>query len=155
MTFCLCTRDWKQVRDGPVGVRFMNWKEKARKLKRDTRALMVAVRHPGVPWLARVVALLVAAYAFSPIDLIPDFIPVLGYLDDLILIPLGVILVIKLIPPEIMEECRRQAEERPVSRRAGIAGAAVIVVIWVIVAGLVLTPFWPAITRWVGRAIRG
>lgn len=127
----------------------MNWKERARALMRDTRALMVAVRHPEVPWPARVVALLVAAYAFSPIDLIPDFIPVLGYLDDLILIPLGVILVIRLVPPEIMEECRRQAEERPVSRRAGIIGAALIVVIWVIVGRLVLTPFLPAIVRWV------
>jgi uncharacterized membrane protein YkvA (DUF1232 family) len=105
----------------------------ARLLKRDVHALYLASRDPRVPWHAKALAAVVAGYALSPIDLIPDFIPVLGYLDDLILVPAGIWLVIHLIPAEIMEEHRTLAEAaqaRPISRTA--AGA--IVAIWIAAA---------------------
>jgi uncharacterized membrane protein YkvA (DUF1232 family) len=105
-------------------------KDWARAMKRDVHALYLASRDPRVPWYAKALALVVAGYALSPIDLIPDFIPVLGYLDDVILVPLGVLLVIRLIPPEVMAEHRdlaAAAQERPVSRGAAVA----IAVIWV------------------------
>jgi uncharacterized membrane protein YkvA (DUF1232 family) len=106
------------------------WKQRARLLKRETYALYLAYRDPRVPWYAKVVAACVVAYAFSPIDLIPDPIPVLGYLDDLVLIPLGIALALKLIPAEVMAECRARAiaaEGQPTNWVA----AAVIVAIWV------------------------
>ena len=110
-------------------------KQWARAVKRDVHALYRCSRDPRVPWYAKGLALLVAGYALSPIDLIPDFIPVVGYLDDVILVPLGVVLVIKLIPPGIMAEHRAlaaAAADRPVSRRAAIT----IVVIWLACAAL-------------------
>ncbi|MDA0240075.1 MAG: DUF1232 domain-containing protein [Proteobacteria bacterium] len=118
--------------------RLKNW---ARVIKRDVHALYLASRDPRVPWYAKAVAVAVAAYAFSPIDLIPDFIPVIGYLDDLILLPLGVLLVVKLIPPEIMAEHRAAADtarQRPVSRTASV----VIVCIWIASMGLVGLVGW-------------
>jgi uncharacterized membrane protein YkvA (DUF1232 family) len=101
----------------------------ARVIKRDVHALYLASRDPRVPWYAKALAVAVAGYALSPIDLIPDFIPVLGYLDDAIILPLGIVLVVRLIPPEIMAEHRElavAAQERPISRTAGV----VIVCIW-------------------------
>src|SRR5918911_1331123 len=98
-------------------------KQWARVVKRDVHALYTASRDPRVPWYAKALALLVAGYALSPIDLIPDFIPVLGYLDDVIIVPLGILAVVKLIPPEIMAEHRElaaAARERPVSLAAGL-----------------------------------
>jgi uncharacterized membrane protein YkvA (DUF1232 family) len=88
-----------------------SWKEKARELKVQTLALYFAYRDPRVPWYAKGWIAMVVAYAFSPIDLIPDFIPVLGYLDDLVLIPLGVALALKMIPGEVMEESRVKARD--------------------------------------------
>src|ERR1043166_5450920 len=90
----------------------------ARTIRRDVVAVWIAARDPRVPWYAKALALAVAAYALSPIDLIPDFIPVLGYLDDVIIVPLGLIAVVKLIPPELMAEFRARAESlaRPTSR---------------------------------------
>ena len=107
-----------------------NW---ARRLKQETLALYLAARHPLTPWFARVIIAGLVAYALSPIDLIPDFIPVVGYLDDLILLPLGIALVLQLIPPAVMQECRESARQRfadgkPVSR----AAALMIVLIWLI-----------------------
>jgi uncharacterized membrane protein YkvA (DUF1232 family) len=105
------------------------WKEWARTIRRDAHALYLAAHDPRVPWYAKALAITVAAYAASPIDLIPDFIPVIGYVDDLIIVPLGIALVIKLIPPEIMAEHRElatAAQDRPVSRTA----AAIIIAIW-------------------------
>jgi uncharacterized membrane protein YkvA (DUF1232 family) len=99
-------------------------------IKRDVHALYLAGRDPRVPWYAKALAVAVAGYALSPIDLIPDFIPVLGYLDDLIIVPFGILLAVRLIPSEIMAEHRELAEAaqgRPVSLTAGI----VIVCIWV------------------------
>lgn len=105
-------------------------KQWAKIIKRDVYALWLAARDPRTPWLAKLLALSVAAYALSPIDLIPDFIPVIGYLDDVVLVPLGVLLVIQLIPPELMEEFRAAAalrKQRPVS----YITAFVFVSIWV------------------------
>jgi uncharacterized membrane protein YkvA (DUF1232 family) len=110
-----------------------NWKQWADKLKQDTYALYLAYRHPQTPWYAKVWTACVVAYALSPIDLIPDFIPVLGYLDDLILIPAGLAIAVKLIPPEVMAECQAQAklsmEENTSSH--WIAGL-VVVGIWIL-----------------------
>ena len=86
-----------------------DWKQAARQLKLEVQALALAYRHPDTPRFARVLTGLVVAYALSPIDLIPDFIPVIGYLDDLILLPLGIMLAIRMIPPEVMDACRAQA----------------------------------------------
>lgn len=118
----------------------------ARTLKQDGVALYLAARDPRVPWYAKVVAACVAAYALSPIDLIPDFIPVLGYLDDLILVPLGIALAIRLIPPALLAEHRETAALRIVTRPSSRAGAVVISVIWLFVA--VVTILWAARRFW-------
>src|SRR4026207_1539346 len=105
-------------------------KDWARPIKRDVIAIYLAARHPRTPWYAKALAVCVAGYALSPIDLIPDFIPVIGYLDDLVIVPLGILAVVKMIPPEVMAESRTAAAlkaERPVSRTA----AVVIVFIWI------------------------
>ena len=107
----------------------------AREVKRDVHAVWLAARDPRTPWYAKALAMLVAAYALSPIDLIPDFIPILGYLDDVVLVPLGVLLVVRMIPLEVMEEHRAAAAlaaERPGSRIA----VAVIVALWLSAAAL-------------------
>jgi uncharacterized membrane protein YkvA (DUF1232 family) len=108
------------------------WKQWARQLKRESYALYLACRDPRVPWVAKLFAGCVVAYAFSPIDLIPDFVPVAGYLDDLVIIPLGILAARKMIPPVVLAECRMQAQEimegkKPTNRLA----AGVIVAIWV------------------------
>src|SRR3954452_6217660 len=89
--------------------RVSKWRESARNLKRNITALYFVVLDPRTPWYAKAVAILVVAYALSPIDLIPDFIPVLGYLDDLILLPIGIWFTLKLIPPIVMDEARQKA----------------------------------------------
>src|SRR5947199_5817102 len=111
----------------------------ARSLKRDAHAIYFAARDPRTPWYAKALALCVAGYPLSPIDLIPDFVPVLGYLDDLVIVPLGILAVLRLTPPEIMAENRAAAAlcaERPVSRTAGTAialawAASIALVGWV------------------------
>jgi uncharacterized membrane protein YkvA (DUF1232 family) len=113
------------------------WKQRARELQTQVYAMHLAYRDPRVPWYARIFAACVVAYAFSPIDLIPDPIPILGYLDDLVLIPLGVIVAVRMIPPVVLAECREQAREvmkegQPVSR----AAAAVIIAIWLCLAAV-------------------
>ena len=107
------------------------WKQRARELKTETYALYLAVKDPRVPWYARFSALCVVGYALSPIDLIPDFIPVLGYLDDLILVPIGIALTIKMIPADVLAECRGKAQARMTQDKLlGWVGAAVIIAIW-------------------------
>ncbi len=111
------------------------WKHRARELKIQVYALYLAYQDPRVPLFARVFVALVVGYAFSPIDLIPDFIPVLGYLDDLVIVPLGIVIALKLIPPEVMAECREKSrlvidQGKPVNKIA----AVVIVGIWLVVA---------------------
>lgn len=114
----------------------------ARAIKADVVALYIAARDPRVPWYVKLAAAAVAAYALSPIDLIPDFIPVLGYLDDLIIVPLGIVLVVKMIPAPLMAEFREEAQkrsERPTSRVA----AAAIITLWIVALALTLWAFWP------------
>jgi len=106
------------------------WRQWSRTIRRDAHALYLAARDPRVPWYAKALAIAVAAYALSPIDLIPDFVPVLGYLDDLVIVPAGIALVIRLIPAPIMAEHRQlasAAQDKPISR----AGAVAIVAIWI------------------------
>ena len=113
------------------------WKQRARTLKTEVYALYLAYRDPRTPWHARLLAGIVVAYAFSPIDLIPDFIPVLGYLDDLLLVPLGVWLALKLIPPEVLAESRLKAQEAlAAGKPVNWAAAAVIILLWLGLAAL-------------------
>lgn len=114
---------------------FEKWKQRARQLKTEIYTIYLAYRDPRVPWHAKLFAACVVGYAFSPIDLVPDFIPVLGYLDDLVLIPLGVSLALKMIPHAVLAECREKAREamgrgKPVNR----AAAAVIITVWLALA---------------------
>ena len=121
-------------------------RSRAHELQTEAYALYLAARHPGTPWYAKLVVAAVAAYAFSPLDLIPDFVPVLGYLDDLVLLPLGILLAIKLVPAPVLADCRARAAEarrdgRPVSR----AAAAAIVVVWLLLAAcgvVILLQLW-------------
>lgn len=108
----------------------------ARRIKRDVATLWLAVRHADVPWHAKAVAAITVAYALSPIDLIPDFIPVLGYLDDLVIVPLGIMLAIRLIPGAVLDELRMRAGETgrlPASR----AGLAAILSLWLLGAAAI------------------
>ncbi len=115
-------------------------------LKREIMTLWFACRDPRTPWYARVLAMLIVAYALSPIDLIPDFIPVLGYLDELILLPVGTYLVLKLVPAEALADARARAqswvESRQPKPRNWIA-AAVIVLLWVAVLWAAFLLIWP------------
>jgi uncharacterized membrane protein YkvA (DUF1232 family) len=111
----------------PALERLRDW---ARTIKRDVHALYLAARDPRVPWYAKAVALAVAAYALSPIDLIPDFIPVIGYLDDFIIVPLGIVLAVRLIPPEVLAEHRATANELG-KRPTSLTAAVVIVAVWI------------------------
>jgi uncharacterized membrane protein YkvA (DUF1232 family) len=116
--------------------RLQQW---ARSVKRDAVAVWIAARDPRVPWYAKVVAAATAAYALSPIDLIPDFIPVIGYLDDLVIVPLGIALTIRMIPEGLMEEFRAEAARRE-ARPISVVGALFIVVLWC--ATITLAGFW-------------
>jgi len=128
----------------------MTWvaqlKQRARALRTETYALYLAARDPRTPWYAKLLVAGVVAYALSPIDLIPDFVPILGYLDDLVLLPLGIALAIKLVPDAVLADCRARASalrDRPVSWAAGLA----VVVIWMLVLAV--------LTIWAYRTYRG
>lgn len=109
-------------------------KKWARDLKKQLLVLYLAYRDERVPWYAKLFTMLVVAYAFSPIDLIPDFIPILGYLDDLILVPLGVYLALKLIPKEVLEDCKREMEKKLlINKPKNWITAFLIICIWLIV----------------------
>jgi uncharacterized membrane protein YkvA (DUF1232 family) len=115
------------------------WKDRARKLRRDVYALYLAYRDPRVPRHARIFAGCVVIYALSPFDLIPDFIPIVGYLDDLVLVPLGIALALRMIPANVLADCRVEAQRlieqgKPVSR----IGAALVIGIWLAAAALIL-----------------
>ena len=113
------------------------WKQRAGQLKMETYALYLAYKDPRMPWYARLSAALVVGYAFSPIDLIPDFIPVLGYLDDLILVPLGAALVLRMIPPDVLAESRDKASElMSEGKPTNWAAAVMIIVIWLLLAAM-------------------
>lgn len=110
------------------------WKQRARQLKTEVYALYLAYRDPRVPWPARIVAACVVAYAFSPIDLIPDPIPVLGYLDDLVLVPLGIALARRMIPPDVMADCRERARVEIANKPVNWVAAGVIIAVWLLLA---------------------
>jgi len=113
------------------------WKERAARIRQEVRALSLAIGDPRTPRIARLLAIVVVAYALSPIDLIPDPIPVVGYLDDVVLIPAGVILVLRLVPPVVMDDARRRAADgEGAAGGLGRIGAAIIVVLWLISIGL-------------------
>ncbi len=121
---------------------------KLKGITKELKVIYLAYKRPDVPWYAKLVAALVVGYALSPIDLIPDFIPVLGYLDDLVLIPFGIALAIKLIPKPILAECRIQADEafkdgKPKNWAAG----AFIIVLWILVAGYFFYKVWDIFSR--------
>jgi uncharacterized membrane protein YkvA (DUF1232 family) len=119
------------------------WGDWARRIRRDVVALWLAARDPRVPGHAKAVAAAVAAYALSPIDLIPDFIPVLGYLDDLILVPLGIMLAVRLIPPGVMSELRARAEaQRPPRSKLGLV---IVITIWMAMIGVCGWLAWRAL----------
>ena len=114
---------------------------RARRLKAEVFALYLAARHAGTPWYAKLYLAAIVAYALSPIDLIPDFIPVLGFLDEIVLLPLAIGLAVKLVPASVMAECRAHASrERPSGSRMGRIGAAFIVLVWLTAA--VLAGIW-------------
>lgn len=121
-------------------------KKRAGKLKQNVYVLFLAYRDPRVPWYAKLVAICVVAYAFSPIDLIPDFIPILGYVDDLIIVPLGVALALRMIPKSIVEEYQNKADEiRQKGKPKNWIAGALIVTIWalcIVLVGLVVYKIW-------------
>ena len=127
--------------------KMQTWKQQVRKLKKETYAIYIACKDSRVPWYARVFAGIVVAYAFSPIDFIPDFIPILGYLDDLVLVPLGIILVLKMIPPAVLAECRQKAEAAMgEGKPTNWIAAGVIVAIWLLLGILAVI--------WIGRILK-
>ena len=111
---------------------FEDLKQRAQQLQAETYALYYAARDPRTPWVAKLLVAGIVAYALSPIDLIPDFIPVIGYLDDLILLPLGILWAIKLIPPMVLAECRARAQADLAQRKpVSWAAATMIIGIWI------------------------
>lgn len=116
----------------------MRWidqlRKRARALKAETLVLYFAARHPRTPWYAKLLVAAIVAYALSPIDLIPDFVPVLGYLDDLVLLPMGIIWAIRLIPPAVMAECRARVESESNAKPTSRVAAVAIVLIWLVLA---------------------
>ncbi len=120
----------------------MKWSEKVKQLKTEVIVLYFAFKDRRTPWYAKALIAVIIAYALSPVDLIPDFIPVLGYLDDLILVPAGIYLAIKLVPKEILEEHRQKAGTRSIDSRAKWIASAVIVVIWLLVLYLIIKAIW-------------
>ena len=116
------------------------WKSWARHLKKETHALYHAYRDPRVPWYAKLLAIFVVAHTLSPIDLIPDFIPVLGYLDDLIITPLGLALLLKMIPEEVMVEARRKAQISMDAKDPSRLGLIIVLAVWVL--ALLLVVLW-------------
>src|SRR6185436_9969049 len=116
-------------------------KARARQLKSEVAALYFAARHPGTPWYAKVLMAAIVAYALSPIDLIPDFIPVLGFVDEIVLLPFAIALAVRMVPVAVMDECReRAAAAGRISSRAGMVAAVCIAVLWI--ALVVLAAAW-------------
>jgi uncharacterized membrane protein YkvA (DUF1232 family) len=125
-----------------------SWKTKSKQVKTEIVALYLASKHPGTPWYAKVLAALVIGYALSPIDLIPDFIPGVGYLDDLILVPAGIALLIKIVPKDILEECRAKAQsDLSNGKPKNWVAAIIIVLIWLLAIYLILSLIWPVVSK--------
>jgi len=126
------------IKPTPGGL-VQSWKQRARALKADLGAVALALRHPRTPWYTKLLAFAVVAYAISPIDIIPDFVPVLGYLDDLVLLPVGIALVLKSIPPDVLNECRAGMESGALGpSRLRLLGASAVVALWIAMAVLAL-----------------
>ena len=116
-----------------VWITVERWRERTRRLKREVTAVYLAARDHRTPWYAKLLAIGIVAYALSPLDLIPDPIPVLGYLDDLIVLPLAILLVLRLIPEEVMDDARHRAAETPlITGPVGWIGAGIVAVLWVL-----------------------
>ena len=115
-------------------------KDRARALQNEIHAIYIAARDPRTPWYAKALVILIVAYTLSPIDLIPDFIPVFGYLDDLIIVPAGITLALRLIPRDVMEESRKKAGGQSPRGIVKFIGAGIIVIIWIL-AIIVLASF--------------
>ncbi len=113
-------------------------KKCAVKMKRELFVLILAVRDPRTPWYAKIMAAAVIAYALSPIDLIPDFIPILGQLDDLILVPLGILIAVKMIPRQVMAECRERARRLIFKKKPNYFVAVLIIIIWILLFALIV-----------------
>jgi uncharacterized membrane protein YkvA (DUF1232 family) len=125
-----------------------SWKSKSNHLKSEIVALYLAYKHPRTPWYAKVLAGLIIGYALSPIDLIPDFIPVVGYLDDLIIVPAGIALLIKIIPKDILEESRVKAQSDFLNRKPkNWIAAIIIVLVWLLAIYLTLGLIWPLVFK--------
>ncbi|MCS7178404.1 MAG: DUF1232 domain-containing protein [Anaerolineae bacterium] len=124
-----------------------SWKRRAQNLRADTYALYLAYRDPRTPGYARLFAALVVGYAFSPVDLIPDFVPVLGYLDDLVVVPLGVLLALKMIPPQVWAESRARAREVTLSGRPVRWAAVVVVATWLLILALMTAVLWKVLAK--------
>jgi uncharacterized membrane protein YkvA (DUF1232 family) len=129
-----------------VEVAVQRVREWARAVRRDVLVVYLVARDSRVPWPVKVLAAAVAAYALSPIDLIPDFIPVVGYLDDLVIVPLGILAVVKLVPAEVLAELREDAAQRLAARPRSWAAAAAIIVLWLVLLALLV--------RWVASLLR-
>ncbi|WP_110517112.1 YkvA family protein [Herpetosiphon llansteffanensis] len=120
-----------------------SWQQRARQLKQHISILLLAWRDPRVPWYVKALALCTLGYAFSPIDLIPDFIPVLGYLDDLLLLPLGIMLTIRLIPADVWQEYSLKAQQsQPQAKPVSYVAAGLIIGLWLGAAWLVFRSIW-------------
>jgi len=124
-----------------------SWKRRVGRLKAETYAIYLAYRDPRVPWYAKALIALVVAHAFSPIDLIPDFIPLLGYVDDLIIVPLGIALALKMIPEDVITECPEEARAvLDQDKRMARTGAAVVIGVWLLVTALAVAILVPIMT---------
>jgi uncharacterized membrane protein YkvA (DUF1232 family) len=124
-----------------------SWKSRAKGLKSEVYALYLACKDPRTPWYAKAFAAMILGYALSPIDLIPDFIPVLGYLDDLVIVPAGITLLIRMIPKEVFEECRERARNAPRGKLKNWTAGAIIILIWIVALGLTLKFVWKVVAK--------
>ena len=128
-----------------------SWRTKSDQLQSEIVALYLAYKHRRTPWYAKVLAALVIGYALSPIDFIPDFIPVIGYLDDLIIVPAGIILLIKIIPRDVLEECRAKAQSDFLNKKPkNWIAAFIIILIWLLAIYLTLRLIWPFVSKTTG-----
>jgi uncharacterized membrane protein YkvA (DUF1232 family) len=119
------------------------WRARIGQLKHEVYALYLACRHPATPWYAKLLLAAIVAYALSPLDLIPDPIPLLGYLDDLLLLSLGIYLALKIIPEPVIAECRNKARLETETLPANLIAAGIIALVWVAAATAVVVYFWP------------
>ena len=124
-----------------------SWKSRAKGLKSEIYALYLAYKDPRTPWYAKAFAAMILGYALSPIDLIPEFIPVLGYLDDLVIVPAGITLLIRMIPKEVLEECRERARNAPRGKLKNWTAGAIIVLVWIVALGLTLKLVWKIVVK--------